>query len=495
VRRAAIAVLVAVGGCASTPARPPRSPPPSFAFDLGSVEPAPETYEDADLAHLRFLLTDDEVRTWETLDPAGRAEWFRAIWGRVDASPTTPENERKAEHYRRLAYARRQFAIDREPGWDRRGELLIRYGAPQSRTVIQPDARPVLGLSPPQEIWVYSWLGQAFRLADPMLRGDFQGGWADRTVISRRDLGFGNQPIDLGSTRSLESAGLALESRREAEEFERMLARGTEALAGTLPHAFWLDQGGAKLDFVFDVVCFAGEAARSRLEIHSAFAATDLEWSSATATVDMVAVAKTLDYEEVARVSHARSMPRGAPPRDRIALDLDPGPYRLALEARDRAGGKVGIFLTETMVPDFSASELALSDVQRCLDVRRASGPDPFRNGDWVVVPHPGGTYRAGTPVFLFFEVYHLARSPAGETFYTVGVTVRSRAPDGTVGEVVAGVGNAFDGRGRSATAQEFLALDPGALETSLYDVEVRVTDRISDRSVARTVTFGVDAG
>ncbi|MGH2570283.1 MAG: hypothetical protein ACRDGR_03605, partial [bacterium] len=138
---------------------------------------------------------------------------------------------------------------------------------------------------------------------------------------------------------------------------------------------------------------------------------------------------------------------------------------------------------------------LALSDIQRSRDVQRSTVPHEFRKGEYLVVPYPLGTYPPGVPAYLFFEIYHLALSPRGETFYTVDVTVRSRAPDGTTGRVVPGVGTAFDVRGRSATAREFVALETGALESTLYDVEIRVTDRVSDQSAAGSVTFGVAVG
>jgi GWxTD domain-containing protein len=500
-------MLALAAGCSVTPpAQHLRPAPIRFAIDLASVPPARETYEDEDLAHLRYLLTDDEIVRWGTLDPAARASWFRSVWGRVDASPTTPENERKEEHYRRLAYVRTHFAIDDEPGWDRRGELLLRYGAPESRIVVPAEVRPFAGLVPPRELWIYSWLGQAFGMEDRLLQGDYQDSSGGARRTSRPDIAYGNQPIDMGSTRSRELHGSPLEGQKEEEELQRMLGKGSRAVQGELPHAFYLDQGGPRLDFVFDVVHFAGASRKTQVEIHTAFDAGDLAYEdagdSSSSTLDVVVVAKTPDYEEVARASHAvNDRRRSAENRagrwvlDRIALELDPGPHHLAIEARDRGSGGVGIFLVETEVRDFSPPVLALSDIQRSQDVRPSSVPHRFRKGEYLVVPYPLGTYPMSVPATLYFEIYHLALSPRGETFYTVELTVRSRAADGTAGRVVPAVGTAFDVRGRSSTAREFVALDAGALESALYDVEIRVTDRVSGQSATGAVTFGVDAG
>lgn len=279
-----------------------------------------------------------------------------------------------------------------------------------------------------------------------------------------------------------------------------MLGRGSKAAAGALPHAFYLDQGGETLDFVFDVVNFAGAEGKTRVEIHSAFDAGDLEYvdtgEGRAATIDLVAVAKTSAYEEIARSGHARNDPGGGAEDgkqvlDQIALELEPGRYRLALEARDRNSGDVGIFLTETVVRDFSLPVLTISDIQLAWDVRAATGPEGFRKGEYVVVPYPLGTYPADAPVFLFFEIYHLALSPRGESFYTVEFTVRPRGEDGDRPESLPGVGTAFDVQGASDTAREFVALETG--DSALYDVEIRVTDRISGLSAAGSVAFAVD--
>ena len=69
---------------------------------------------------------------------------------------------------------RRHFAADEAPGWDRRGELLLRYGAPDQRTEVFAEVVEGVGLVPPKEIWVYTALGQAYELEDPLFQGVFR---------------------------------------------------------------------------------------------------------------------------------------------------------------------------------------------------------------------------------------------------------------------------------------------------------------------------------
>ena len=55
-----------------------------------------------------------------------------------DPTPTTGVNERRVEHYRRVHYARLNFAEGISQwdgrGWDRRGDVYIRFGHPDHRS-------------------------------------------------------------------------------------------------------------------------------------------------------------------------------------------------------------------------------------------------------------------------------------------------------------------------------------------------------------------------
>jgi GWxTD domain-containing protein len=99
-----------------------------------------------------------------------RKEWRRKYWKQLDPTPTTPENELKEEFDRRVIYARAHFSdywnyrnfrylpdqYIREgwyhAPWDARGELYIKYG--------EPDVRSVYGWQ--TEEWVYYRYGVDF---------------------------------------------------------------------------------------------------------------------------------------------------------------------------------------------------------------------------------------------------------------------------------------------------------------------------------------------
>ncbi|MCH2665941.1 GWxTD domain-containing protein, partial [bacterium] len=62
-----------------------------------------------------------------------RQAYLEQFWSRRDPDILTNINERIIEHYRRVWYARTFFSENQYP-WDKRGEIYIRYGAPDYRS-------------------------------------------------------------------------------------------------------------------------------------------------------------------------------------------------------------------------------------------------------------------------------------------------------------------------------------------------------------------------
>jgi GWxTD domain-containing protein len=106
-----------------------------------------------------YIITDEERAAFEKL--TGDAECLQFIdqfWLRRDPAFTTPENEFKNEHYRRLAYANGQYAVD-APGWSTdRGKIYILLGPPGN--IIRADTF--------SQIWHYDnipWLSPGKEVA------------------------------------------------------------------------------------------------------------------------------------------------------------------------------------------------------------------------------------------------------------------------------------------------------------------------------------------
>lgn len=83
-----------------------------------------------------YIITDKEREAFLTLETVDERERFiEAFWYRRDPDPTTPQNEFKDEHYRRLDYANEKFSRQTtRAGWETdQGRIYITLGEPQRR--------------------------------------------------------------------------------------------------------------------------------------------------------------------------------------------------------------------------------------------------------------------------------------------------------------------------------------------------------------------------
>ena len=78
-----------------------------------------------------YIITSEERAVFESLTTVDEKEQFvEQFWFRRDPDPRTADNEFRAEHYRRIAYANEKFGSGL-PGWQTdRGRIYIIHGPP-----------------------------------------------------------------------------------------------------------------------------------------------------------------------------------------------------------------------------------------------------------------------------------------------------------------------------------------------------------------------------
>jgi GWxTD domain-containing protein len=117
--------------------------------DQTSKEP-PNPYRKWLNEDVAYIISDEERRTFNALPTdAEREQFVTQFWLRRDPTPGTPENEFKAEHYRRIAYANEHYATSGLPGWKTdRGRIYITYGPPDE---IEDHSSGGFYVRPPEE--------------------------------------------------------------------------------------------------------------------------------------------------------------------------------------------------------------------------------------------------------------------------------------------------------------------------------------------------------
>jgi len=112
---------------------------------------------------------------------------------------------------------------------------------------------------------------------------------------------------------------------------------------------------------------------------------------------------------------------------------LQPGVYRFITTVTDlnsqmTGETRIGIDERVVLIPDFSASELTISDIEFSVSLRRAATENPFVKNNLQVVPNPLRVFGVNLPVLSFYaEIYGLSEPAAPgqpRRTYTRRVTV-----------------------------------------------------------------------
>ena len=318
-----------------------------------------------------------------------------AFWQQQDPLFLTPFNERRMEHYGRVAYANLAYSRPWKgvAGWRTdMGKSHIRFGKPRGKVAQRPEAGDTSAtLTPHTETWVYEGFQLAFINWDGL---DMWGFW---------------QPGMTFGTTSISTAPSALSVFRT--EPPRYIDPYTQQKY-SVPH----------------LVAAFREADEVRVEVAYAIPKKMVGISAAEGFVHLEEGVFLFDesWREVQRnVSTAYEMADAGTDslkrRYLLAqhtLHVEPGTYHLAAEARDLDTKSIGTF-REPQTFSFSDTTLAMSGL---LLAARIQPLQPFPEGreDLEITSNPLRSYASSEPVFIYLEVYNLTQDTFGRTDYEI---------------------------------------------------------------------------
>ena len=488
-------------------------------------------YEDVTL-----LLSAKERETFRMADRDEKRAFLGLFWREQDPTPTTPVNERKLEHYRRVNYAIQNFSEGRTP-WDARGDVYIRFGHPDHRSWsdhlvfetnakvirvknrlmdlagnalheiapstsslqaesfgagtalrVTPEVRglPIFPL-PHQgalfrdgaslnykwETWIYAHIGEGFEVTFLDALGNF-------------DFQFPHPPID--SPNRLLWQYLAPEA---------VVAR----IVNRTPSVYRYPYPGDPMPLHLSVADFKGDGRDTRLD-----AFVGVPWASLTtkkrggqvsASVKRVWVLFDAEGTEMTRDTLETSTTQreivdnpGVLWVDQVTTQVKPGPYFVAVRVTDPASGRLQIYRQLVEVEAYDAPTLMLSDlvVAGKIAALKTHAEGKFIRDDLEVIPLPSHTFAPKQPVYLYYEVYHLLRDDTGQTHYRVDYAVRGNKNAGArllkgigtllgISEKREGVQISYQHRGHSETEPVYVALNVAAKPGQKLAIAATVTD------------------
>lgn len=384
---------------------------------LGEFELASGSYEEAlkrmsaeeravmeSIAHIASA--DEQKALARDLQTASAAAWtdtpgLTDFWGRRDPLLLTPFNERRMEHYGRVAYANLRFSRPEEgvPGWKtEQGQVYIRYGRYLGRTVLRPNEVGQIY----RETWSYEGFNVTFQNWDGLDHWRFE---------SYRSPAY---PVPVSDKKDL---------------YRRYPGRYLDP---------YEDQ---KYDLPHQVAAFREADGKVRVEASYALPVDELRYRRIgnRYAVDTERGAFLLDS---ALVEVSRHVVRDATPRrvnydprgsiytvDETRWTVQPGRYTVVEEVKDLRSGRIGQFRREVDLRRFARPGLCLSDILLARDIRRV-GQEEASRAAFAVDTHPLRIYRVTDDLAVYFEVYGLTPGADGRTAYEISYTLSRPHPE-----------------------------------------------------------------
>ncbi len=479
-----------------------------------------------DLSLVSNAADDSGAESLDELKAAAEEFW---VW--QDPAPASAANERLVEHYRRVAVARENHGKHKFP-WDDRGEVYVRFGEPDHvsrsgdvrfetdpRVLVVKDrltvsagaagaklmkdearslgdvakssilGRPVYPVSGIWEYWIYVNVGSGIEMT--FVQPNFPGPYE----FARMPLGTGR--ITRIWQRMNPKTVLLNQVARQPTAYRPTFATGP-------------------LDFFFYTASFRGEDDKSAMEVYYGIPTRDLAFLDGVAgrlanLVRGVAVydgdnrlVHRSDAEMVLRASGVVDTSAGVfiPEIDRVLLP--PGAYRVDVQVMDRNSGRTQIYREDRILKAYPAGPLSLSEVEMGARIDVADR-GRFVKGDIEVIPMASRAYRPGEPVFIYYEIYNLARDEFGATRYRISYQIRSLRRTDVGARILSGLGRLIGQRedgnvisieyehvGTRTDEPAYLELDMGATVPGRQMLRITVTDENSGQSGRAAITFDI---
>ena len=520
--------------------------------NYGQLQEALEDYvalldadERAVYRDLRHVAPQEELQAWESATGPERESLWSAFWNERDANPATTENERLVEHYRRVMYARVHFSGGQQP-YDRRGEIYIRYGAPDDRRRFvfrhyeDPDIPHMLTGNPAVDAIREKNLLNGYRLQlhdsevpFPLMEAvpavtEAEGAWINSRSEMETQPGYVVESwvyvphdLELFFVDALKDGKFDY-PLKAVNNFTRDMVRqdrfhprqrATELIARS-PEVYTHDFGGEHLEFAFDAVSFRGDSGSTEVVLSYSipvwqFGDITDEKGDRTWLNNLVTVRDTVQTPVLSRAYRFGPIDRPERQADNrelqgaaftLAAELTApsGMFTAAVEMRDEATRRIGVYKKSVSFSDYSGGGLLISDLKLSTAITPAESSGPFVRRGLNVVPNPGRMYPRGHLVYVYYEVYNLKMDEGGRTSYETLYEItpkgmpalrnRRARPPGDMQMVM----SFFEGAGQEEEEAEFTALDTTDLEAGEYVLTVTLTDRYGDDSVSKSVNFMV---
>jgi GWxTD domain-containing protein len=468
---------------------------------------------------LDIILTDAEKKEYERDEVAYAARY----WTSKDPRYLTPYNERKLEHYARLTYADLLYSapgVDLR-GWNtQRGQIIVRYGPPVGDVVIIPKSSSGVNAS----------TREAQIAGNQLDAGDQQTREGSQILTIARD-GWGFDMFEEANTYNIWDYGdkkFVFEDPFRNGEYRLYSPSASDISQGALPWAndyaikaaetfreepesYEYEAPGRQIQLPFLVSSFKNMESNLTdvyvnygVPVNGFQQGTDLLNVTANTGTFVVGENKDMLVEQRRTIYGLRTSQVVQFQESNLWIETEKlrvpaGSQEVSVEFETAGGGTVGVQRRDVDVLDFSGDGFQLSDLLLAYRIDEnengaATLPsDILRNG-LSIMPAPWSVFSTTQPIYLYFEVYNLARDANGVANYQIEAALAPKKQGNVISNLLKGIfGGGEDGVAVSTPVQvsssndgQYLILDASNQEPGVYTLVLRITDQATGRHLER---------
>lgn len=463
----------------------------------------------------QVILTPVELNRFESASYDTKKKLFKIFWKQRDPDPSTPENERLMEHFRRVKFARENFHFTAPPYYDDRGKIYIKYGPPDDRYNAPVGTLPAKD----NESWSYESVQRGL-VFDFVSEGGYFRQVNDLTDAALSGYGFNSRLVlaaqlyNNRSTLSRAYSNLAVNfSRDKLNDFQR---ERDQAVARHPGEFYRHDYQAQNFPFLTKWAQFRGDTSKTRVEVYISIPGlaakfnrsqtqyvnyTDLFVEIADSNFNSVVKKQerfSIKIDSVANMESRHFLFQNS-------YLLPPGVYETAFVMTSPDKKSKGIQKKNLVVRDFTVSRLLLSDIQMSSQISVvADRLEPIHDkNDLKIMPYPFSRVMRQQPIHLYFEIYNLKLDEQKRSSFEVIYTVKTIRPDRNFWQKTIGslprlfgaaernyISTTVQREGDDERACEYIAFDLKHLDLGQVELQVEVFDRIGQQRTSNAIEF-----
>ncbi|MDZ7376102.1 MAG: GWxTD domain-containing protein [candidate division KSB1 bacterium] len=490
-----------------------RSATESFFQGLDQLEDAVLLDELFD--ELKVILSPFELNQFEAANSAQKKVLMKKFWKQHDPDPSTPENERLMEHFRRVMFARDNFHFTAPPYYDDRGKIYIKYGPPDDRYNSQVGSLPAKD----NESWSYESIEKGlvfdfvsesgyYRLVDDLSEAALPGyDFNSRLAVASQ---LYQQRSHMSAAYSELTVGFSWD---RLNQLRNNRAAAVKKHPGEVYiHDFHADH----FPFVTRWAQFRGDSAKTRIELYTGFPMQGLKYNQSDSGysyyIDFFIEVLDTNFNSAHRISERYSMTvkdlNSLAARHFLLqnnVQLQPGPYHLAAVISTSDHSAKGVQKSSLYVKSFTGNKLMISDIQLSLNIVESThrANRSIVKNNLSILPYPFTRVMRSRPIHLYFEIYNLSLDERHRSDYEVSYTLTTIQPersfwDRTFGGIARMLysrpGNQISTQvrreGESDSAFEYLSFDLSNLSRGVVELKIRVNDLHNQQFAESAIQF-----